>query len=160
PRTGTIGENPCAEGNATMTPSRLQRIDELVRELSFHDDPDRLIRAFGKQSGLLFRHDGLVTLNRRDLAEPHYRVTRSWRCADAATPWTEGHRLPVFDRGLLGQLLYDGKPLLVNQLQVPAGDPLAEHLDGMRSLICAPGYEQGHAMHLVVALRQEPDAFA
>ena len=42
-------------------------------------DPDRLVRVFGEQSARLFDHDGLVTLSRRGLEAPHYRVTRSWK---------------------------------------------------------------------------------
>jgi hypothetical protein len=79
-----------------MTAARLQRIDDLVRELSFQDDPERLVRVFGKQSDILFPRDGLVSVSRRDLPEPHYRITRSWRWREAINPWTEVHRLPQF----------------------------------------------------------------
>jgi sigma-B regulation protein RsbU (phosphoserine phosphatase) len=139
--------------------SRVEQMDALVRELSFQDDPDRLIRVFGQQSDLLYPRDGLVTLSGRDLEPPHYRITRSWRWPETINPWTDLHRLPVFDRGLLGDLLHAGKPVLLNRLEVLAADPAREHLEGMRALAGAPGYEHGRPTTMAVLLRREPDTF-
>ena len=58
--------------------SRVEQMDALVRELSCQDDADRLIRVFGRQSDLLYPRDGLVTVSRRDLDPPHYRITQSY----------------------------------------------------------------------------------
>jgi sigma-B regulation protein RsbU (phosphoserine phosphatase) len=142
-----------------MTNNRLQRINDLVKEMSFQDDPDHLVRIYNQQSDLLLRRDGIVTVTCRDLAEPLYRITRSWRWPDTVNPWTEAHRLPVFDQGFLGELLYGGKVLLDNRLQIPAADPAWEHLEGMGAMICAPGYDHGRPMHSVLLLRREPDSF-
>jgi sigma-B regulation protein RsbU (phosphoserine phosphatase) len=142
-----------------MMSARLQQIDELVKELSSQDDPDRLIRAFGRQSQLLIRRDGFVTLSRRDLEAPRYRISRSWLWQEPINPWAEPHRLPVFDRGLLGELLYAGRPALIHRLEVAADDPAAAHLEGMRSLVCVPGYDRGQPLNMTVMLRREPDSF-
>ncbi len=141
-----------------MTSVRLQRIDDLVRDLSIQDDPDRLVRVFGKESDLFMRRDGLVAVSRRDLPAPQYRITRSWRWREVINPWTEVHRLPLLDRGLLGELLYSGKPGVINGLKVPADDPAWEHLEGMRALAYAPGYDQGQPLNMVMTLRREPDS--
>jgi sigma-B regulation protein RsbU (phosphoserine phosphatase) len=141
-----------------MTSARLQRIDELVKELSFQDDPDRFIRVFGRQSDLLFRRDGIIAVSRRDLAEPFYRITRSWRWREVINPWTEAHRLPLYDHGLLGELLYAGAPGVINRLEVAADDPAREHLDGMQALAYAPGYDHGQPLNMVMTLRREPDS--
>jgi sigma-B regulation protein RsbU (phosphoserine phosphatase) len=143
-----------------MISSRLQRIDDLVKELSFQDDPDRLVRVFNRQDNLLFRRDGLVTVSRRDLEPPCYRITRSWRWHDGINPWADGHLLPVYDRGLLGELLHEGKPVVINRPRVAADDPAREHLEGMQSLACAPGYDRGLAQTMVMSLRREADGFA
>jgi sigma-B regulation protein RsbU (phosphoserine phosphatase) len=142
-----------------MTSTRLTRINDLVKEMSFQDDPDRLVRVFNQQSDLLLRRDGIVTVNCRDLAEPRYRITRSWRWPDTVNPWTEAHRLPVFEHGILSDLIYRGRVLRDNRFQVPADDPAREHLEGMGSMICAPGYDHGRAVHSVLLLRREPDSF-
>jgi sigma-B regulation protein RsbU (phosphoserine phosphatase) len=143
-----------------MTLSRLQRIERLVKEMSFQDDADRLVRVFAEQSTTLFQHDGLVTVSRRGLEAPRYRVTRSWRLREIVNPWTEAYRLPILESGLLGTLLNAGAPVLLNRLEVAPDDPCREHLEGMRSLIGAPAYENGRAIYMALALRRQPDGFA
>ncbi|HEV3083426.1 MAG TPA: GAF domain-containing SpoIIE family protein phosphatase [Gemmataceae bacterium] len=142
-----------------MTPSRLQHIEALVRELSVQEDPEQLIRVFSRHAQHIWQRDGVVTLTRRDLSPPWYRITRSWRLPETASSVTDTQRLPIFQRGLLGELLYAGKPRIINHLEVAADDPAAEHLEGMRSLACAPGYDGGKPINLVVLLRREPDSF-
>jgi phosphoserine phosphatase RsbU/P len=143
-----------------MPLARLERIDSLVRELSVQDDPERLVYLFSRQSDLLWKRDGLITVSRRDLEAPWYRITRSSLWREAINPWTEIDRLPLLDQGLLGELLYAGKPVILNRLEVPANDPAHEHLQGMGALACAPGYDHGKPVTLVVLLRREPDSFA
>jgi sigma-B regulation protein RsbU (phosphoserine phosphatase) len=142
-----------------MAPSRVQLMDDLVKELSLQDDPDRLVRVFGRHTDLLYPRDGIVTISRRELEPPQYRITRSWRWQQRINPWTELHRLPILDDGLLGKLLYAGKPLILNRFEVSPDDPGREHLEGMQALMCAPAYDRGQVLNLVVALRREPDTF-
>jgi phosphoserine phosphatase RsbU/P len=139
--------------------SRLEQMDALVKELSCQDDPDHFIRVFARRSDLLFPCDGMITLTRRDLEPPLYRITRSWRWRETFDPWLEPHRLPVFDRGLLGELLDAGKPRVIPHLEVAPDDPAREHFEGMQSLACAPGYERGETISLVVALCRRADVF-
>ena len=40
--------------------------------------------------------------------------------------------------GLLGELLYSGKPQVIADLEEPDDDPARDHLASMRSLACAP----------------------
>ncbi len=147
------------KGDVLMPLSRLERLDELVKELSFQEDPDRMIRVFNRRHDLLLRYDGLVTVSCQDLPRPQYRVTRSWRWLDGVNPWTELQRLPILETGLLGDLLYAARPAIVDPLQVPPGDPAAEHFKGMRTLACAPAYQHGRPIHLVAALRRDTEAF-
>ncbi len=150
---------PGADGGNGHVPSRLRRIDDLVMEMSAQDDAERLVKVFARQGAFLVPRDGIVTVSRRDLAAPYYRLTRSWRWRESANPYTDAHRLPLFDRGLLGELLYVGKPALLNRLEVDDDDPAREHLDGMRSLACVPSYDHGQPLNMVVMLCREPDAF-
>jgi sigma-B regulation protein RsbU (phosphoserine phosphatase) len=142
-----------------MTVSRLQRIDALVRELSSQEDPERLVRVFTQHTDLLWQRDALVTVTCRELPAPWYRITRSSQWKEPINPWTEVERLPLLDRGLLGDLLYQGKPVILNRLQVPNSDPAREYFQGMGALACAPGYDHGKPATLVVLLRREPDSF-
>jgi sigma-B regulation protein RsbU (phosphoserine phosphatase) len=143
-----------------MTASRLQRIDDLVRELSIQEDPDRLVRVFTRHNDLTIPHDGIITVSRHDLEAPRYRITRSSRQRSVVNPWTEAHLLPVLDRGLLGELLYAGKPRVLNPLEMAPDDPAQEHFEGMATLACAPGYEQGRPLWLAVLLRRAPGHFS
>src|SRR5262249_38435293 len=142
-----------------MSSLRLQRLDALVKELSIQDDPERLIRVFNQQADMIIQRDGAVTVSRRDLETPWYRITRSWRWQHSINPWTEPHLLPLLDRGLLGELLYQGKPVIINRLELPVSDPGYEHLEGMLSLACAPGYDHGKPVNMTMILRREPDSF-
>jgi sigma-B regulation protein RsbU (phosphoserine phosphatase) len=143
-----------------MTSLRLQRLEALVKEMSVQEDPDRLIRAFNRHSDMIIHRDAWVSVSRRDLETPWYRITRSWLWKEVINPWTEAHRLPLLDRGLLGELLYAGKPVVINRLEVAGDDPGREHLASMHSLACAPGYDQGKPVNLAVLLRRGPDSFA
>jgi sigma-B regulation protein RsbU (phosphoserine phosphatase) len=135
-------------------------LDALARELSVQDDPERLIQVFSQHADLILRTDGMLTVTRKDLGRPWYRITRSSRWIEPINPWTELPRLPLFDQGLLGDLLYGGQPLLLNRLEVDPADPAFEYLEGMRSLACAPGYDQGKPLNMVMLLRRDPDAFS
>jgi phosphoserine phosphatase RsbU/P len=143
-----------------MSASRLDRLHALVRELSAQDDPERLVRVFSRYADLLAPRDGVVSVSRRDLDPPWYRITRSSRWPEPVNPWTEVHRLPLYDRGLLGQLLYAGEPVILNRLDVPEDDPARDLLDGMGALACAPGYDHGRPLNMVMLLRREPDSFS
>jgi sigma-B regulation protein RsbU (phosphoserine phosphatase) len=157
PTTSGVPRAPAGNGQVL---SRLRRIDDLVMEMSAQDDPERLVRVFARQGAFLVRRDGFLSVSRRELAAPHYRLTRSWRWREPVNPWTEPHRLPMFDRGLLGELLYVGKPAVLNHLEVEPDDPAREHLEGMRSLACVPSYDHGEPLNMLVLLSREPDAFA
>lgn len=142
-----------------MAGSRLERMDRLVRELSFQDDPDRLIRLLGREDDLLWQCDGLLIVSGRELTPPAYRINRSWLWRDAAGLWEEPETRPVFAGGLLGELIQIGKPVVLDQIELASDDPARAHLEGMASLAAAPGYEHGRPVGLVVLLRHEPAAF-
>jgi sigma-B regulation protein RsbU (phosphoserine phosphatase) len=142
-----------------MASLRLERLDALVKELSVQEDPKRLVQVFDRQADMVFPRDGLIIVTRRDLEQPWYRILRSWRWEETDFPLTDLQRWPLFSGGLLGQLLYAGKPTVINRLDVPADDPSWEHFEGMRSLACVPGYDHGQPVNLLVFLRREPDRF-
>ncbi|WP_233578216.1 PP2C family protein-serine/threonine phosphatase [Tautonia sociabilis] len=65
----------------------------------------------------------------------------------------------MIEGGLLADLIYADEPRILNDLRVDPDDPAAPYLEGMRSLMALPNYDQGQALNLVVALNAEPDAF-
>lgn len=137
---------------------RLGQVDSLMREISNHTDPQDMVRSYAQRMRALYHNDGIVGLSRRDLASPKYRITRSHLWKEAVDPWLNPHKLPVFDHGLLGDLLYAGKPQLILDLKVPPNDPAAEHLQGVRAMLTIPHYEKSVATNMVCVLQRDPAA--
>lgn len=141
------------------TPETLDTVAALLRDISRVEDPQGMIRAYASRTRKLLTIDRTVGLSRRGLTPPNYRITRSDLWTDPPDPWKEPQRLPQFTSGLLGELLYAGRPQRIEQLQVPPDDPAAEHLHGMGSLVALPHFDDGEPLNMVVHMRREPNAF-
>jgi phosphoserine phosphatase RsbU/P len=138
---------------------RLAHIMDMMRETSRHTDPQAMVAAYGRRLFELVPADGFVSLSRRDIEPPKFRITRFSGWKDNVNPWKQKDRLPVLEGGLLGQLLYDGQPRIIDDLQLEPGDPAAEYLAGQRSLSAIPMLEHGEVVNMVVSTRTEPAGF-
>jgi sigma-B regulation protein RsbU (phosphoserine phosphatase) len=138
---------------------RLALIVDTMREMSRQTDPQAMVRAYGARVRRLLPTDRRISLSRRDLPAPKYRITRSSTWTEEVNPWKEKDRLPILEGGILGELIYGDEPRLLNDFRVAADDPAAEYLAGQRSLLAIPMFDQGTALNMVVLLRQEPGAF-
>ncbi len=124
-------------------PERLALIVETMKEMSRQTDPQEMSRAYGKRMQALRPTDRMVSISRRDLKSPWYRVTRCSLWKEDINPWRDRDRLPLLQGGLFAELLYGDEPRLFDDIQVPDDDPAAEYLAGMRSLLAIPMYDQG-----------------
>jgi sigma-B regulation protein RsbU (phosphoserine phosphatase) len=138
---------------------RLDLIVETMKEMSRQTDPQEMSRAYGKRMRSLRPTDRMVSLSRRDLRDPWYRVTRCSLWKEDINPWKQKDRLPLLEGGLFAELLYGDEPRLFEDLQVPDDDPAAEYVAGMRSVLAIPMYDQGVALNMVVVMRKEAHAF-
>ena len=138
---------------------RLSFIVKTMRDVSRQTDPEEMVRVYAGRMTQLVPSDRLLTLSRRDVPAPRYYITRSSTWTRPVNPWKDRHKLPHFDRGFLGELLYGDEPVIVDDLRVAADDPAAEYLQGQRSLIAIPLYDHGTALNMVVLMRREPNAF-
>jgi sigma-B regulation protein RsbU (phosphoserine phosphatase) len=140
---------------------RLAYIAETMREMSLQTDPQEMVRAYGSRVRRLLPAAGWLSLSRRGLEEPWYRITRSSRWTQDIDPWKEKERLPLLKGGLLGDLLYGDEPRLIDDISplLADDDPAIEFLRGFRSLVASPHYDQGVAVNMVVTLQPEPAAF-
>ncbi len=138
---------------------RLDGIMRMMRETSLHTDPQMMVAAYARHVAQIVKTDGFVTLSRRDLSPPKYRITRYSGWKRTVNPWKERDRLPLLDRGLLGELLYAGEPVILDDVQLDDDDPSAEYLAGQRSLMAIPQLDRGIAMNMIVSTRTEPNAF-
>ena len=138
---------------------RLAQIVETMREMSYQTDPAEMVRAYGRRMDTLFPVDRRISLSRRDLSAPYYRVSRFSEWKEDINPWRERHRLPLHEGGLFADLIYGDEPVIIDDLQVDPNDPAARYLEGQRSLVAIPMLDGGVALNMVVATRAEPDGF-
>ncbi|MFQ5843418.1 MAG: PP2C family protein-serine/threonine phosphatase [Planctomycetota bacterium] len=138
---------------------RLQKIVRTMREVSRISDPQQLVRRYTLRMAELVPTSRFLSLSRRDLEPPRYRVARSSTWKEEINPWTDRHDLPVLQGGLLGELVYCNEPRIIDELDIAAADPAAEYFEGQRSLISIPVYDQGVALNVVVQMRERPAAF-
>jgi sigma-B regulation protein RsbU (phosphoserine phosphatase) len=139
--------------------ARLAASVEVMREFSRYSDPQEMYAVFARRMAQLFPVSRQLTVSRRGLRFPHYRVTRFNLWTDPADPWKESHRLPVHEGGLLAGLLYGDQPRVIDELALDADDPAHEYLAGQRSLLAIPHYDQGSSQNVVILARDEPSAF-
>lgn len=155
---GNTGPLGIESGRARREPwrQRLAHIVETMREMSRFTDPQEMVSYYGDRMENYFRYDGFISLSRRGLEPPFYRITRSSRWAEDIDPWKNRDRLPVLSGGLLGELLYGDEPRLISDLSVAPDDPGRYYLEGMRSLIAVPHFDKGQGLNMVVTLRKDP----
>src|SRR5262249_17660593 len=82
----------------------------------------------------------------------------TWK--EQINPWKEPDRLPLFQGGLLAELIYGNHPMIINDLQLGRDEPAAQYLSGFRSLVAIPMFDQGVSLNMVISLAREPGAFA
>jgi sigma-B regulation protein RsbU (phosphoserine phosphatase) len=148
------------DGRATDWRVRLDVITSTMREMSRQTDPMEMRKAYGRRMQELRPTDRNVSLSRRGLQSPEFRVTRSTTWDGEINPWTEKDRLPLLSGGVLAELIYADEPRLFDDLEVADDDPAFEYLQGMRSLAAIPMYDGGAALYWVLLMRREPGAFA
>jgi sigma-B regulation protein RsbU (phosphoserine phosphatase) len=138
---------------------RLAVIVETMKELSRQTDPQEMVRMYGQRMQKLLPVDRRISLSRRGLERPQFRITRYSEWGDV-NPWKETDKLPLLSGGLFGELIYADAPRIIADLQVSPNDPAAEYLKGQRSLQAIPLFDQGVALNMVVLTKSEPDGFS
>jgi sigma-B regulation protein RsbU (phosphoserine phosphatase) len=139
--------------------ARLAASVEVMRELSRYSDPQQMYAVFARRMAQLFPVSRQLSVSRRGLRFPQYRVTRFNLWTDPANPWKEAHRLPVHEGGLLANLVYGDQPRVIDELTLDADDPANEYLAGQRSLLAIPHYDQGSSQNVVILAREDTAAF-
>jgi sigma-B regulation protein RsbU (phosphoserine phosphatase) len=138
---------------------RLSLIEDLMRDMSRHTDPQEMVRSYAERIQQLLPIGRRISLSRRGLAYPHYRITRSTTWAEDINPWKEKDRLPLFSGGLLAELLYGDTTAVFDDLEPSPDEPAAEYLAGQRSLLAIPMFDQGESLNMVVLFNEQPHAF-
>jgi len=132
---------------------------ELMRELSRYKDPDELYKVFARRMNQLYPTTRQITISRRGLDRPNFRVTRFNLWKNQNNPWRDAEKLPVFSGGIIGELAYEEQPRVIGDLQLEPGDPAEEYFAGQQSLLSIPLFEDGVATASVMVAREGPNAF-
>lgn len=122
-------------------------IDETMRAISSLTDPEELVDVYWEGIGKLIANEGYVAMSRRNVEPPYYLITRSSRFAEQWNPWTQREKLPRMTGGLLGEIVYEGKPRVIDDLPavLSKDDPAYFYLEGFSSMIVSPQYDGGVA---------------
>lgn len=132
----------------------LSIIDQLMKAVSGVTDPEELVNLYWNGiSELLPIHDYL-SVSRRGVDPPGYFITRSSRFVEHHNPWTQRDRLPKLTGGLLGEIAYAERPVIIDDLpaRLAPDDPAHFFLEGFGSLVALPQYDGGVAMNVTMSL--------
>ncbi len=138
---------------------RLAVVEDTMRTISQQTDPQELVRSYGERIQKLTPVDRRLSLSRRDLDHPDYRITRSTAWENSINPWTEKDKLPLFRGGLLADVCYKNETTLLDDFQVSESDPAFEYLDGFRSLLAIPMFDNGESLNTVILLQHSKAGF-
>jgi sigma-B regulation protein RsbU (phosphoserine phosphatase) len=132
----------------------LEIIDRTMKVISSLTDPEEFVSAYYNGIGELLPIDDYLALSRRDLQPPFYRITRSSRFEEDINPWTQRDRLPVMSGGIIGEIAYANKPVVIDDLaaRLKSDDPAHYFLQGFGSLIALPQYDRGEGINVTVSL--------
>ncbi len=136
--------------------TNLELVNVLMRNVSRETDPQSLVRAYAKGVSSLFSVDHSVSVSRRELEKPWYRITRSRRFTKDINPWEQRHELPAMMGGLLGEWFYAEKPMFIEDFEPDENDPAYFHLRDVRTVFVMPQYEQGVALNATMLFWTDP----
>ena len=92
-----------------------------MRNLSLLTDPQEAAQLYGQ--GLrrvnMVTHDRYLSISRRDLPKPQYRITRNTSWTDAPDPWREKHNLTLRSGGIIADIAYSNQPVIIKDLSCP-----------------------------------------
>jgi sigma-B regulation protein RsbU (phosphoserine phosphatase) len=129
-------------------------IDGTMKAISSISDPQELVDVYWDGIGALIAINDYLALSRRNVEPPYYLITRSSRFTEDFNPWTQRERLPRLSGGVLGEIAYANKPVLIDDLpaRLKADDPAYFFLEGFQSLFALPQYDQGEGVNVMVGL--------
>lgn len=138
---------------------RLDIVLEMMREMSIHTDPQAMVKAYAEKVGQILHVDYRLSLSRRDLQNPHVKITRSTsnRWNKDLNPWKDKDKLPMIQGGVLADWIYSNKTIFEQDFHADPSDPAFEHLEGFRSVLAIPQFDQGEAYNMVVLFKKEPN---
>lgn len=139
----------------------LEIIDKTMKSVSGITDPNQMVEVYWDGVGELWPMDNYLSLSRRGVEPPKYLITRSSRFTEHFNPWTQRERLPLLSGGILGEVAYADKPLVMADLdkRLAKDDPAWFYLEGFHTLIALPQYEDGKGLNVGISLLAPGEEF-
>lgn len=133
---------------------KLEIVDRTMKAVSDLTDPEQMVDTYWSGIGDLLPGEEYIALSRRNIPEPFYLITRSSRFTEHPNPWTQRERLPRLTGGLLGQIAYADKPVIIDDIPslLAPDDPAHFYLHGYQSLFAFPQYEGGKGINVGITL--------
>src|SRR6185295_4619927 len=96
----------------------MELVVDLMRNLSMQTDPHQAAALYGRGLARLniVPNDRYLSVSRRDLQAPQYRITRNTAWKEHPNPWREKNKLPVLSGGILADILYSNEPVIITDL--------------------------------------------
>ncbi len=132
-------------------------IDETMKAISGVIDPEELVNVYWSGIGKLMEFEDYISISRRGEESPFYLVTRSSRFTEDLNPWTQRDMLPRLSGGLLGEIAYGNRPVIIENLpaRITPDDPAYFFLEGFQTLIGLPQYDNGQGLNVTMTLLRE-----
>ncbi|MBC7833969.1 MAG: PP2C family protein-serine/threonine phosphatase [Phycisphaerales bacterium] len=132
----------------------LEIIDRTMKAISGITDPEELVDAYWSGIGELLPIEDYVAVSRRGVEPPYYLITRSSRFTENINPWTQRDRLPRLTGGLLGEIAFGNKPVVIDDLpsRLLPDDPAHFYLEGFQGLVALPQYDGGEGLNVTMML--------
>src|SRR3954451_21836020 len=113
----------------------LEVVDRTMKTISGMTDPEELVDTYWTNIGELIPVHDYMSLSRRNVTPPNYLITRSSRFTEHPNPWTQRDRLPMLSGGLIGEIIYGNRPVIIDDLpaRLRPNDPAHRYLTGFQA---------------------------
>lgn len=135
---------------------RLRVVVRMMQEMSQFVDPDEMVTAYARHMSHIVPCDGRLSLSRRGLEYPFFRITRANKWDKPINPWKEVDKLPLMKGGILAEMIYKEDVTFLNDFSISPDDPAYEYLQDTRSISAIPLFDEGKSLNMVVVLHGEP----
>lgn len=121
-----------------------------MRKTSSITDPEELVNVYWDGVDGLLPINDYISVSRRNIAPPEYLITRSSRFTEDINPWTQRNRLPRCSGGIMGEVAYANRPMIIDDLaaRLREDDPVYPYLHGFDRMIALPSYDNGEALNM------------
>jgi sigma-B regulation protein RsbU (phosphoserine phosphatase) len=133
---------------------KLEIVDRTMKAVSDITDPEEMVDTYWNGIGDLLPGEEFLALSRRNVPPPFYLITRSSRFTEHFNPWTQREKLPRLTGGLLGEIAFADKPVIIDDIpsRLRHDDPAHFYLQGYQSLFAFPQYEGGRGINIGITL--------